>query len=447
MAKLPIDTSASATDMANAMFGSGITVSNATISGVGSQSGTFSDGDTIAPNATPSDTGVILSTGHADHYTNSGSDVNVSTQTSTGFAGPGDAGIDALTGGANPSFDAVVFEADFVPVGTLLKLDLIFASEEYLEYVGDIFEDAIGVWINGVYAPVENIAGGIININTVNDATNSSLFIDNTGDLINTEMDGVTTPLTISGPVNPGVTNTIRIVIADVGDNSLDSAILISGNSIVSVCFVAGTALLTPSGYVPVDALSPGDLVETMDNGAQPLRWIGKSRLPNTPGNAPICFPVGALGNTSPLGLSPQHRVMLKSLAAETLFDKSEVFVAAKHLADHFGASSPESGRTVYYHVLFDRHEIVFAAGAPCESLHVGNMSLIGMSRRTTAALRQAVPTIAEQPGALARPAIRRFEFEALVRLDPAITGQAPPGLPPTSQHEPRRRPRLRVVS
>ena len=83
----------------------------------------------------------------------------------------------------------------------------------------------------------------------------------------------------------------------------------------------------------------------------------------------------------------------------------------------------------------------------PCESLHVGNMSLIGMSRRTTAALRQAVPTIAEQPGALARPAIRRFEFEALVRLDPAITGQAPPGLPPTSQHEPRRRPRLRVVS
>lgn len=444
MAKLPVDTSASANDMANALFGKGVTVSSATISGAGTQSGVFSNGDSVAPGATPSDTGVILSTGNATDYTNASGEVNQSAGTSSQMGGGGDAGINALTGGGNPSYDAVVFEADFVPVGEILKLDLIFASEEYLEYVGDIYEDAIGVWINGTYAPVEDIAGGVININTVNDTTNSSLFVDNTGDLINTEMDGITNQLTISGPVNPGVTNTIRIVIADVGDDELDSAILISGNSIISVCFTAGTRISTPEGDIPVEDLRAGMRIDTLDHGPQPIRWIGTSVLPNTGAHRPVRFQTGEIGNRAPLAVSQQHRILLRSSLAEILFDTGEVFAAAKHL------KAPEvtgDSHITFFHILLDRHEVIFAEGAPCESLHMGNMALIGMAEPAIAALRQICPDPDRMATRLARPALRKFECDALLRLDPAIRGPGPPAQPGSSPHKPPRPPRLWVVS
>jgi hypothetical protein len=115
--KLPVDSNASATEMAETIFGDGVTVLNASYSGDGAASGIFSDGDTIAPGATPGDSGVILSTGRADDYTNSpgngppwawwlSDDANQQSDTSTNTNGAD----------GNPAFDAAAgaatFEAD-----------------------------------------------------------------------------------------------------------------------------------------------------------------------------------------------------------------------------------------------------------------------------------------------------------------------------------------------
>lgn len=69
-AELPINTSASAMQMANAIFGDGVTVVNASYTGANGSSGIYSNGDSIAPGVTPSDSGVILSTGNAGDITN-----------------------------------------------------------------------------------------------------------------------------------------------------------------------------------------------------------------------------------------------------------------------------------------------------------------------------------------------------------------------------------------
>ncbi|KIC19549.1 LamG-like jellyroll fold domain-containing protein [Leisingera sp. ANG-DT] len=45
------------------------------------------------------------------------------------------------------------------------------------------------------------------------------------------------------------------------------------------VCFTAGTAIRTPQGDKPIETLRPGDLVCTLDNGPQPICWIGTRRL------------------------------------------------------------------------------------------------------------------------------------------------------------------------
>ena len=237
-AKLPVDTTASAMDMAEAMFGNGITVLSAGYTGAASASGIYSGGDANAPDLTPSDSGVILSTGRAGDVTRASGDANVSSGTSTSHGRGGDAALDAISG--QQTFDAAIFEAEFIPEGSTLSMQVVFSSEEYLEYVNSGFNDAVGVWVNGVQAEL-TVGSGDITINNINDQSNSNLYIDNpaSGEVFNTEMDGFTVTLTLKAPVDPGAVNTIRIGIADGGDRVFDSNLLIAGESI-QTALVAG---------------------------------------------------------------------------------------------------------------------------------------------------------------------------------------------------------------
>lgn len=229
--ELPIDTSASAMDMAEAMFGDGISIVSASYSGDSDASGIYSNGDTVAPDLTPSDSGVILSTGEAEDVTNSWGDANKSSGTSTSNHTSGDSDLSELAG--MNTYDAAVFEADFVPDGDTLTMQVVFSSEEYLEYVDSGYNDAVGIWVNGVKAEL-TVGSGDITIDNINDESNSNLYVDNDRhlDLSNTEMDGFTITLTLKAPVNAGEVNSIKIGVADAGDSKYDSNLLIAGDSI-----------------------------------------------------------------------------------------------------------------------------------------------------------------------------------------------------------------------
>ncbi len=244
--ELPIDTSASAMDMAEAMFGSGITIVSASYTGDSDASGIYSDGDTVAPNLTPSDTGVILSTGEAEDITHSWGDPNQVAYTTTNNYEAGDSDLSALAG--QQTYDAAVFEATFVPEGDTLTMQVTFSSEEYLEYVDSGFNDAVGIWVNGVQAEL-TVGTGDITIDNINDESNENLYIDNPHnvDLYNTEMDGFTVTLTLKAPVNVGVENTIKIGIADAGDAYYDSNLLIAGDSI-QTALIAGDDVIEVQG-------------------------------------------------------------------------------------------------------------------------------------------------------------------------------------------------------
>lgn len=144
-------------------------------------------------------------------------------------------------------------------------------------------------------------------------------------------------------------------------------------------CFTPGTLIETADGPVPVETLLPGDLVLTRDNGLQPLRWVGRAplsaaRLASHPELRPIVFAPGSLGEGLParqMSLSPQHRLLVSGWQAELLFAQDEVLVPALALCNDAGIrrQAAKDGVT-YLHLLFDRHEIIFAEGAPVESLH-----------------------------------------------------------------------------
>lgn len=237
--EIPIQTvreGTTALDMANAIFGDGVTVLSASYTGDIDSAGIFSDGDNTSPFATPSDTGVILSTGNAESFTNSNGQSNQSNNTSTNTSGPNNDALFNASAGRN-TFDAAYLDVDFTAVGNVMTMQFVFASEEYPEFVNSIYQDFVGVWINGSGVPftasdqVElSIGDGDTDPGNINNADNQNLYLDNTSDAYNTEMDGVTITLKLTIPVSPG-TNSIRIGIADVGDNSYDSSLLIAGDS------------------------------------------------------------------------------------------------------------------------------------------------------------------------------------------------------------------------
>lgn len=169
----------------------------------------------------------------------------------------------------------------------------------------------------------------------------------------------------------------------------------VSGDAPVNVddltplCFTAGTLIKTPSGLRQVELFKVGDLVETMDNGPQAIRWIdkqtiGSAALMAQPNLRPIRIQAGSLGSDLPvrdLLVSPQHRMLASNRMTERMFNAQEVLVAAKQLVAMNGIDVADDVEEVtYVHFLCDQHELVFAEGAVSETLHTGAEAMKSVS-------------------------------------------------------------------
>ncbi len=160
-------------------------------------------------------------------------------------------------------------------------------------------------------------------------------------------------------------------------------------------CFTWGTHVLTPKGNRAVQDLRVGDPVVTRNNGVQTLRWIGERSVCGQGPFAPIHFLPGAIGNERDLRVSPQHRMLVSGWQAELYFGEPEILVAAKHLVN---------GRTIipfrtltvdYFHLMFDRHEIIFAEGTPSESFYPGH-SVMAADRDIFIEVTSLFPALSE---------------------------------------------------
>ncbi|MGJ8558041.1 MAG: choice-of-anchor L domain-containing protein, partial [Sulfitobacter geojensis] len=115
--ELPINTvreGTTATQMAQTIFGNGVTVTGATYYGDNDSAGIYTGGDAVAPGVTPGDTGVIMSTGNAQDFTNSSGQANQDTDTSTNTSGTNNFGQYNSAAGAR-TYDAATLDVDFIP--------------------------------------------------------------------------------------------------------------------------------------------------------------------------------------------------------------------------------------------------------------------------------------------------------------------------------------------
>lgn len=184
------------------------------------------------------------------------------------------------------------------------------------------------------------------------------------------------------------------------------------------ICFARGTMILTPRGERRIEHLSEGDLVVTLDNGPQPVRWIGHRSVPASGALAPVRFARGAIGNDRDLMVSPRHRMLIRGEAARRVAGNDDVLVPALALVDDFRVSVAYGGIASYYHMLFDRHQVIVANGAPSESFHPGGAALSTLNGGARESLFGIFPELRSDLGsygAASRPCLDVREARALL--------------------------------
>lgn len=179
------------------------------------------------------------------------------------------------------------------------------------------------------------------------------------------------------------------------------------------ICFTPGTRLAVPGGTAAIEDLRPGDLVQTADDGPQPVIWTGRrvlsgARLYAMPQLRPVRIRAGAFGAgrpDAPLVVSPQHRLLVRGRAARALWGEAEVLVEAAHLVDDRRVTVDLSARGVtYIHILFAAHQVVFANGVETESFHPAAAAEGSLDPADAALLEGALPDPARYGGFARRP-------------------------------------------
>ncbi len=196
--------------------------------------------------------GLVLSTGYARRAGN----VYEGDLSNTNGGGS-DADLAQIIGVTESKlYDAVLLEFDFVPTTSQIKFNYLLASEEYTGSFPCSYADAFAILLRptsgGPYvnmAVLPNGAGpvSITNIhpaiNTSCGAVNEQYFAGYNTSNVETNFNGRTVPLTATATVVAGQQYHFKMVIADYGDHSYDSAVFLEGGS-----FNIGVDLLDPAG-------------------------------------------------------------------------------------------------------------------------------------------------------------------------------------------------------
>ena len=225
------------------------------------------------------------------------------------------------------------------------------------------------------------------------------------------------------------------------GDHSFTDEVS-NGNSVTNVgfvhghvaCFVTGSRIMTEHGFVAINALRPGDRVQTLDHGLQRLRWCGRRTVPSQGAFAAVSIPAGSFGDHGALRVSPQHRLLVEGWRVQLYSREGQVLVKAIHLVRAGLLRQDHSGCPVtYHHLLFDQHEIINAEGLWSESYLPGPMTLPEVDPTTQSEVVALFPALQHDPAAYGSaaydPAAHGTAAHGTAAYDPAAYGPTAYGL------------------
>jgi len=282
-AQLSVDVSLTPEQMVQNLVGTGVQISNVTVSACDSSYGYYQSAGTEIGTSQ----GLLLTTGKALYSIGPNNSIgNCSTSAGTCDYFDNDCPGSALLNQAQDrtTYDATQFEFDIIPQGDSLKFKYTFASEEYNEWVGSQFNDVFGFYISGPGIGTDvNVAlipttGQVVSINTINALNNQAFYYNNQNPLGQfIQYDGFTRNLIAKvGGLFPCETYHLKLVIADGTDHVYDSGVFIQ--SIESNPILVSTATSNGLDYM-VEGCSEGSITFTRqivdDQPTEVLYWVG----------------------------------------------------------------------------------------------------------------------------------------------------------------------------
>ncbi len=197
-----------------------------------------------------------------------------------------------------------------------------------------------------------------------------------------------------------------------------------SGNAVL--CLTADCTIKTQRGEARCGDLQVGDHIWTLDNGYQPIRWIGVSTMTARDFSRneklrPIQIAADALAPgvpTANMVVSPQHRILVQSIVAARMFGQDEVFVSARRLLSLPAVEALQfPSPLTYVHLLLEHHQIISANGALVESLLMADQSHAAIQNQrfvdsTGTAMPDHLRALAQQP---CRPVIEGRRSKRLI--------------------------------
>ena len=158
------------------------------------------------------------------------------------------------------------------------------------------------------------------------------------------------TPGTFDSPVNG------PLKLSDDGHNGTE----------ITLCYLRGTRIVTPTGVSLIEDLKIGDPVVTRFQGIQPIKWIGWQRfsgqfLKRNPDKHPVCIKAGAIGPSLPandLYVTPAHSMLVDG-----------VLVLAENLVNGLTITKDVVPEEVhYFQIEMEKHDCIIAEGTWSET-------------------------------------------------------------------------------
>ena len=114
--------------------------------------------------------------------------------------------------------------------------------------------------------------------------------------------------------------------------------------------------------------------------------------------------------------------MLISGWKAELFASQAEVLVPAKALVNDASIVQLQQPQVDYYHLLFVRHEVVYANGAPSESLYASDLSAPELSAQHRQELSAVFPDLDLDYGKAARACLTVQQGMAL-RPDSGLFG------------------------
>ena len=168
-------------------------------------------------------------------------------------------------------------------------------------------------------------------------------------------------------------------------------------------CFTPGIQIATARGLVPAEQIRVGDLLQTADNGYQPVIWtgardVGAAELAARPELRPVLLQAGGLlGNERDLLVSPQHRFLVGHSAAGRALLGEEQFLRAKFMPElrQSRARIAQGVSSVrYIHIMTEAHQVIFADGVATETFWPGPQAVLGLTAADSRELFTLFPSL-----------------------------------------------------